>query len=116
MAFPDKPPENDVANNESRAAVQRFTAEEGPITGVHTLAVKAFVHDGAPEIQSYVRVTFEHGDRLVRVLQFPGGGTETSIVSLPPWIELVLGRTGPGLCHTWTFRLATSATVPCGAE
>jgi hypothetical protein len=116
IAFPHKPAENKIANDAARGSAQRFVAALGAITGVETISGRTFVHDGAPELQTYVRVTFEHGLRLIRVLQPASGDIETRPTPLPPTIELVLAPADDGRCTTWTFQLATSATIPCGGK
>jgi CubicO group peptidase (beta-lactamase class C family) len=89
------------------AAKKRY----GNVTGVTTIGQRAFVFEGAPEIQSYERVDFERGSEVLRVIHLGSGLLTVDRVNLPPGVELVLAPSGPGRWTTWDFKLGAAALV-----
>jgi CubicO group peptidase (beta-lactamase class C family) len=95
----------------TQEAIAEWTKEYGKPTGVKTIGQRAFVFESEPELQSYVRVDFERGVEVLRVLHSGSGLLELGRLTMPPRIEMVLAPAGPGRWTTWDFKLGMGAIV-----
>jgi CubicO group peptidase (beta-lactamase class C family) len=91
--------------------IEHWTKSYGKVTAVKTIGQRTFVFEAVPEIHSYVRVTFEHGSEVLRVLHTGSGLLRFDRLNMPPGIEMVLAPAGPGRWTTWDFKLGTGAIV-----
>jgi CubicO group peptidase (beta-lactamase class C family) len=91
--------------------VERYTKSYGKVTSVKTIGQRTFVFEAEPEIHSYVRVDFERGSEVLRVLHVGSGGLRFDRLNMPPMIEMVLAPAGPGHWTTWDFKLGTGAII-----
>jgi CubicO group peptidase (beta-lactamase class C family) len=91
--------------------VDAWTKLHGKMTAVKTVGQRTFVFEAEPEIHSYVRVDFEHGSEVLRVLHIGSGGLRLDRLTMPPGMEMVLAPAGPERWTTWDFKLGTGAIV-----
>jgi hypothetical protein len=97
--------------NTIREGVEHWRKAYGNVTNIRTAGQRTFVFEAEPEIQSYVRVDFERGSEVLRVLHTGSGGLRLDRLNMPPFIEMVLAPDGPGRWTTWDFKLGTGAIV-----
>ncbi|HEX7677753.1 MAG TPA: hypothetical protein VF713_06495, partial [Thermoanaerobaculia bacterium] len=91
--------------------IDGWTKAYGKVTNVKTIGQRTFVFDSEPEIHSYVRVSFEHGSEVLRVIHAGSGLLHLDRINMPPFVEMVLAPAGPGHWTTWDFKLGTGAIV-----
>jgi len=91
--------------------IDAWTKEYGKLTDVKTIGQRTFVFEAEPELHSYVRVGFEHGSGVLRILHVGSGGLRLGQLNMPPGMEMVLAPAGPGRWTTWDFKLGTGAIV-----
>ncbi|HEX3583010.1 MAG TPA: serine hydrolase domain-containing protein [Thermoanaerobaculia bacterium] len=94
-----------------RESVEAWKKAYGKVTSIRTIGQRTFVFEAEPEIQSYVRVDFERGSEVLRVLHTGSGGLRLDRLKMPPFLEMVLAPDGPGAWTTWDFKLGTGASV-----
>jgi hypothetical protein len=88
-----------------------LTKAYGKATAVKTIGQRTFIFEGEPEIHSYVRVDFERGADVLRVIHAGSGTLHFDRLNMPPGIEMVLAPAGPGRWTTWDFKLGTGAII-----
>jgi CubicO group peptidase (beta-lactamase class C family) len=94
-----------------RSGVEQWKKAYGNVTSIRTVGQRTFVFEAEPEIQSYVRVGFERGSEVLRVLHTGTGRLRLDRLNMPPFLEMVLAPDGPGRWTTWDFKLGTGAIV-----
>jgi CubicO group peptidase (beta-lactamase class C family) len=91
--------------------IDRLTKAFGKVTDVKTIGQRTFVFESEPEMHSYVRITFERGSEVLRVIHAGSGLLRLDRFNMPPFLEMVLAPAGPGRWTTWDFKLGTGAIV-----
>ena len=94
-----------------RDGVDHWKKAYGKVTAIRTIGQRTFVFQAEPEIQSYVRVDFERGSEVLRVIHTGTGLLRIDRLNMPPFLEMVLAPYGPGQWTTWDFKLGTGAIV-----
>jgi hypothetical protein len=94
-----------------REGVDAWKKAYGKVTNIRTIGQRTFVFQAEPEIHSYVRVDFERGSEVLRVLHTGSGGLRIDRLKMPPFLEMVLAPYGPGKWTTWDFKLGTGAII-----
>jgi len=102
---------SDAFINTIREGVDAWKKANGKVTSIRTIGQRTFVFEAEPEIQSYVRVDFERGSEVLRVVHTGSGGLRIDRLRMPPFLEMVLAPYGPGAWTTWDFKLGTGAIV-----
>jgi CubicO group peptidase (beta-lactamase class C family) len=97
--------------NTIRDGIDQWKKAYGNVTKIRTVGQRTFVFEAEPEIHSYVRVDFERGSEVLRVLHTGSGGLRLDRLNMPPGIEMVLAPDGSGRWTTWDFKLGTGAIV-----
>ena len=93
-----------------------LTASFGELRSVSTVYQRSFVFDGQLEIQSFVRLEYEKGDLVLRVLHRPSGEITLNAVNMPDGVEGVLTPTIGGGYSTWDFTLGNGAQIVFNGE
>jgi hypothetical protein len=83
----------------------------GELRGVSTVYQRWFVRNGAPEVQSFVRLEYEKGDSMRRVRHLPSGEITIEVVNMPPGVEGILIPTIGGRYAMWDFTLGNGAQI-----
>jgi CubicO group peptidase (beta-lactamase class C family) len=94
-----------------REGVDHWKKAYGNVTTIRTVGQRTFVIEAEPEIDSYVRVDFEHGSEILRVIHTGSGLLRLDRLNMPPFLEMVLAPDGAGRWTTWDFKLGTGAIV-----
>ncbi len=94
-----------------REGVDGWKKAYGKVTAIRTIGQRTFVFQAEPEIHSYVRVDFERGSEVLRVLHTGSGGLRIDRLKMPPFLEMVLAPNGRGEWTTWDFKLGTGAII-----
>ncbi|MBV8519095.1 MAG: beta-lactamase family protein [Acidobacteria bacterium] len=94
-----------------REGIAQWKQAYGNVTNIRTVGQRTFVFEAEPEIQSYVRVDFERGAEILRVIHTGAGLLRLDRLKMPPFLEMVLAPAGPGKWTTWDFKLGTGAIV-----
>jgi CubicO group peptidase (beta-lactamase class C family) len=94
-----------------REGVDHWKTAYGNVTSIRTGGQRTFVFEAEPELQSYVRVDFEHGSEILRVIHTGSGHLRLDRLNMPPFMEMVLAPYGPRRWTTWDFKLGTGAIV-----
>lgn len=91
--------------------IEAWKAKYGAVTGVKTVGQRTFVFEGDAELHSYLRVDFERGSEVLRIIHLANGLLSLDRLNMPPWMESVLAPAGPGRWTTWDFKLGFGAVL-----
>jgi CubicO group peptidase (beta-lactamase class C family) len=83
----------------------------GNVLDVRTVGQRSFVFEGDAELQSYLRVGFERGSEILRIIHLANGLLNLDRLNIPPGMEAVLAPAGPGRWTTWDFKLGSGAVI-----
>jgi hypothetical protein len=86
----------------------------GDLRGMSTVFQRWFFFGGKGEVHSFIRMEFERGEVVIRVIHFPSGEITLNMVKTPPGLEAVLVPTIGGSYSTWDFTLGHGARIALG--
>lgn len=91
--------------------LEAWKKEYGNVTGIKTVGQRTFVYEGDVELHSFLRVDFERGSEVLRVIHLGNGLLTLDRLNMPPGMEAVLAPAGPGRWTTWDFKLGFGGVV-----
>jgi CubicO group peptidase (beta-lactamase class C family) len=83
----------------------------GDLRRMNTVFQRWFFFGGQGEVHSFIRMEFEKGEVVIRVIHFPSGEITLNMVDPPPGLEAVLVPTIGGMYSTWDFTLGHGARI-----